>query len=68
MHQYKRVWRQLRPKHRQFFPDQTALIDVIEKFPAPSGEPLEVVAFDLRNNEPLDLESMHRIRAACQDR
>ena len=44
------------------------LIDVIEMFPAPSDEPLEVVAFDLRNNEPLDLESMHRIRAACQDR
>ena len=40
------------------------LIDVIEDFPEPSGEPLEVVAFDLRNNQPLELESVRRLRAA----
>lgn len=39
------------------------LIDVFERFPAPVGEPFEAEAFDLRNDEPLDLESVSRIRA-----
>lgn len=42
------------------------LIDVIEQFPESAGKPLEVEAFDLRTDEPLDLESVRRIRAACQ--
>jgi len=40
------------------------MIDVIEHFPAAGDEPLEAIAFNLRTNEPLDLESVRRIRAA----
>jgi hypothetical protein len=39
------------------------MIDVIEQFPAAGDEPLETTAFNLRTNEPLDLESVRRIRA-----
>lgn len=40
------------------------MVDVIEQFPTVGDEPLEALAFNLRTNEPLDLESVHRIRAA----
>lgn len=40
------------------------MIDVIEQFPAAGLEPLEVTAFNLSTNEPLDLESVRRLRAA----
>lgn len=39
------------------------MIDVIEQFPAAGSDPLEVTAFNLRTNEPLNLESVRRIRA-----
>jgi hypothetical protein len=40
------------------------MIDVVEQFPAAGFEPLEVTAFNLSTNEPLDLESVRRLRAA----
>ncbi|MEY9861466.1 hypothetical protein ABH935_007107 [Catenulispora sp. GAS73] len=39
------------------------MMDVIEQFPAPGNEPFEVVAYNLRTSEMLDLESVRRIRA-----
>lgn len=40
------------------------MIDIIRHLPAPGVEPLEVVAFNLKNNEPLNLESVRRLRGA----
>lgn len=40
------------------------MIDAIEQFPDSGDEPLEVIALNLRTNEPLDLESVRRLRAA----
>jgi hypothetical protein len=40
------------------------MIDAIEQFPASDDEPLEITALNLRTNEPLDLESVRRLRAA----
>lgn len=39
------------------------MIDLIEQFQAAEDEPLEVFAFNLKTDEPLDLESVRRIRA-----
>jgi hypothetical protein len=39
------------------------MIEIIEHFPTAGDEHLEAVAFNLRTNEPLDLESVRRIRA-----
>jgi hypothetical protein len=38
------------------------MIDIIEHFPASGDESLEVVAYNLESNEPLDLESVRRIQ------
>ncbi|OLE24223.1 MAG: hypothetical protein AUG49_13945 [Catenulispora sp. 13_1_20CM_3_70_7] len=40
------------------------MIDIIRHLPAPGVEPLEVVAFNLKSNEPLNLESVRRLRGA----